>query len=227
MFFYIVLLYITLLILSIMYLPPAYSILTALLIIYWIDQYLLYMISYSYQDKNIPRYSSEQMIQLLQHGDIINSTPYLRQQNKNKYFNYMFAHVSIVIEEDNKKYVVESYHDYKTSNFIPPSRIIKKGVFNKNQNWYVVKVPLEEFFLLDRTQCYCIYRHPNPKLIKYDPSMIKLPEEGGRYYCTLTVSDILLENNIINKSMQIYPYRTTELLDALASKGYKNFYCVH
>ncbi len=217
----------TILIFSLMYLPPVYSILAALLIVYWIDQYLLYSISYSYQNKNLARYSTEQMIQLLQHGDIINSTPYVRQQNKNKYFNYMFAHVSIVIEEDNQKYIVESYHDYNTPNFIPSSRILKQGTFNKNQHWCVVKIPLAEYFLLDRTQCYCIYRHPNPKPIKYEPSMITIPKEGERYYCTLTISDILLKNNIIDKSLQIYPYRTTELLDALGSKGYKSFYCVH
>ncbi len=211
-----------------------YIALLLFIIIVVITQYDINHKSFFYKnDPRIPRYTSEKCLQEFQHGDIINNvtfdnnTPYCLF----RYFNYRFSHCALVIEENGKKYVYESYN--AKSEWDPTCIISISDSYNYGTNWAIRKTLLIKYIKLNPTQCIRIYRPPSsqpPLLIPPDGNTFKpiyVPILNQHiYYCTLLIGDILSYNKIIPDSTHVFRYQTHDLIDKIEKAGYTSFLCI-
>jgi hypothetical protein len=232
MLFQYLFLYLLLVVCSFYLFTPLYAISIVIIIIIVINEYILPDISYSFQEKNIPRYTKEQMLHTIKHGDIITTCPYKKQKNMSRYFNHGFSHMCIVVEEQGQKWVIESYKDDSIDGFFPPHRVIADIIKSKEpfqseiKNWYKIKTPFIEYLLLDQNTCYCIYRHPTNPPIHVTEDMYYYPQQTINY-CTLLVGNILYKNGVIPKSSKYFRYQTNEIIQFLSDAGYESFYLLH
>lgn len=192
-----------------------------------------YRKSYFYKDNHsIPRYSPEELYHECKHGDIIFNCRYYNPSINifYHYFNYRISHGVMIIEENNKKYVLET-----NGSEIPwnSERImsISNDIYNNSCTWDIRKTLLIEYVKIWNTQILHIYRQPthippiqlpNNMTTFYPISISKI----NIYYCTLLIGDILVHNHIIPTSTKLFRYQTSDLIYELKKSGYTSFLCI-
>ena len=172
---------------------------------------------------NYPKYNEHQLHNELKHGDILFSHEY---NSHNviinfflKYFNYNISHGSLIVEENDVKYVIEA-NPGETS--LSKDYIIT--TFNTlNGLWTITKMPLIEYLKIYGTFIYVVFRKENILLTHYN---IIEPSSKSIYYCTMMVGDIIEKNGLIPKTNRLFRYRPTELITLLKENGYTSFYSI-
>jgi len=185
-------------------------------------------VSFYLNNTAIPRYTKDQLYHELRHGDIINNSDFDSCKYKKifsiwYYINYGIAHMMIILEENNEKYVLEC---------IPESLLMndKNIVYSENSiecNWYIVKTPLMEYLSTCETQVMRVFRNSVkldisiPKRSFVDLKIVKIT------YCTLLIGDILVNNNIIPRSIKLFRHKTDDIISQLQKNGYESFLLIY
>jgi hypothetical protein len=192
---------------------------------YLLIQYLFRAV-FKKMAKDATPVSMEQLYDYLKHGDIVNTN----SMNINRrsfydvfyYFNSGLCHCMLIIEENGVKYVI---HTHANNYPIYKPRILdtyREDVLSSE--WHIVKEPLIEFLHTSEHSLYHIYRPPpnkKPIRIKQLSFSPKTVFNKSIYYCTLMISDLLVQHGHIPPSNKYYSYRTDELVQSLKHNGYK------
>jgi len=180
-----------------------------------------------YKDEIIAKYNKEELYDYLRHGDIIitKNIPYKYEMiNSLKYFNYRLSHSSLIIEENNEKYIVDaSWINY--NKYTLDSKICEFT----NTKWFLSKIPLKEY--LDKDNILIRLLRNNKKL-KIDIDIKNIYNDitiinKKVFYCTIFIGNILSQNNIIKKSNKLFPYRTNDFINLLKDEGFESFILVY
>jgi hypothetical protein len=170
--------------------------------------------------KNIPRHDIYEVESILKHGDVIFINNYyvhnLPVYLTKTVINFRNNHSAIIIEEDHKKYVIESNKDFLFTNHI---QISHQSYFAK---WNIFKIPLLEYlntypftlirFFRNETNSFTIKND-----ITFEPILNKF------YYCNVLTGDLLKQNGLIPSSTKLFRYRARELIELLQQNGYKGY----
>lgn len=208
------------------YFKPIYAIFLFILL-FLCFEYHIYIKSIIYKDETIPKYNKEELYDYLKHGDIVitKNIPFEYEiLNSLKYFNYRLSHFSLIIEENNEKYIVDAswinYNKY-TLDF--------KICELTNTKWFLSKIPLKEY--LDKDNILIRLFRNNKKLkidIENIDNDIIIPIINKKFfYCTILIGNILSQNNIIKKSNKLFPYRTNDFINLLKDEGFESFILVY
>lgn len=149
------------------------------------------------------------------HGDIIFTKDYTHYdivEEFTMYFNYGLAHTSILVEENGIKYMINATPGHCDNHIVQKYKYV--GI-----KWVIVKEPLLDFLL--KYKCiYNVFRHKNPKPIKW--TLRKSPK-----YCSHVIGSLLYDANIISTSGLLNTYTPDGLVELLYENGYKSFTFKH
>lgn len=205
---------------------PLYQAFLAFTLFILVTQFMHYRWSYSYcNNPSIPRYTIEDCEQRLQHGDVLNNNYFKNGDRTNflkfQWFNYRLSHLVIVIEEEGKKYILESV----SGNNFDPKRCI--GYWDspnrKRSRWYITKQPLHEYLLVNYCQVIRVLRHPRGKdMMIPKGSLNSFQPNVGIVYCTMFVGKMLAVNGYIKECHRLFSYRTTPFIEQMMSNGFRD-----
>ena len=185
----------------------------------------VYYYAYEYLSHHATPFSMEQLYHFVKHGDVINTNSIPTKQpfyGMYRYFNYSIAHCLLIIEENGEKYVL---HTHPNTYPVNTSHIL--NTFTEDiisSEWHLVKEPLLEFLHTSEHSLYHIYRPPpnkKPIRIKQLSFCPKTLFNKPFYYCTLMISDLLVQHGHIPPSSRYYTYRTDEFVQSLKHNGYQ------
>lgn len=218
------------------YLKPIYAILFFIFIYSLTQSYIDNRCNFYKNNQSIPIYTKEELYKELKHGDIV-SNVYINHKYPYylKYFNFFMAHLLLVIEENNEKYVIDTTNEYTNEKNIIIKKEVDNIVTNSKKIWYIKKTPLLEYLSNDiiKKQSIIIFRNPAIKLsldssnFDFTPT-IDIPFFNLKtYYCTVLVGDILVKNKIISPSTKLFRHQTNDIIDQLQEKGYECFTLIY
>jgi len=141
-----------------------------------------------------------------------------------KFFNHGISHMCIIKEINHIKYL---YHVIPKSYYISihKKNIIKTFKPNRKDKWFIMKEPLIEVLLKNKTSIYQIFRHQLNKqiTINIDKNHYK---NNSIYYCTIFIGELLVNNKIIDNTDTYFKHTPDEIIDSLYKSGYKSNYIV-
>jgi hypothetical protein len=180
------------------------------------------------KNSRIPRYIPEDLEKELKNGDVLCTTNFESYLYGNLYFNYKMAHCSLVVEQDQIKYVIEHIPKHHIWN---PTREVKSEKANFGEKWALRKTPLYEYLKLNPSLVIMVYRNPSPmNKISFPDATCEFKSlfihEKKFLYCTMLIGRILSYNKHIQTSKKLFPYQTNDLLDDLKHAGYSSFLCI-
>ncbi len=212
-----------LIILTGMLLPISISyrilIITSLFLLF---QYTLYYNSAWNLRDSLPNVKSKDLYDLFQDGDVIMSNvyPYTKQPNRYiaSFLNCGLIHNFLITEENGIKYVMSGHMDPECAQ---EKRLLVKVKTINNRDFYVYKEPLMEYLLQNRNNyIHQIYRHPTCP-IKITSDDMTWNENERIYYCTHTLTHILVRKGKMQKRALNMSYRPQRLVDELKKHGYQ------
>jgi hypothetical protein len=216
-------------ILLLYYFKPIYAIFL-FIILFTCFEYHTYKKSIIYKDETIPKYNKEELYDYLKHGDVLicKFIPYQYKFSFYNYLNYNLSHFSLIIEENNEKYIVDAIQDRFLLDI--NRKYIKKKIKSdiSFDNWNLVKVPLKEYLYHDMI-LQVIRRDKNIEIkdILNTKELIIPLLNIKYYYCCIFIGDILSKNNIIKKSTKLFPYVPNELIKLLKDEGFNSFLLIY
>lgn len=193
---------------------------------YLFIQYL-FRIIYKQMAKDSTPVSMEQLYHYLKHGDVVNTNSmsiYRRSfYDIFYYFNSGLCHCMLIIEENGVKYIIHT-HANNYPIYKPRIHDTYKGDL-LSLEWHLVKEPLMEFLHTSEHSLYHIYRYGGyKKPIRIQPRhMVIRPSYficHELYWCTLFISDLLIDQGHIPPETKFMNYRTDGLIYNLLQNGY-------
>lgn len=180
------------------------------------------------KNTRIPRYKPEDLENELKNGDVLCNANFEFYVYQNIFFNYKMAHCSLVIEQNNVKYVLEHIPKHHIWN---PDRQLKSDKVNLGTKWCLRKTPLYEYLKLNPSLVIMVYRpppHMNKMTFPENTCELKslFIHDQKLLYCTMFIGRILSYNKFIQPSKKWFPYQTNDLLDSMKDSGYSSFLCI-
>lgn len=179
---------------------------------------IVYMYKTCNSNANIPQYTNSQMHNILQHGDIMTMRRVRPILSHTLFCNERYMHCSLIIEENNTKYVVEA---------VPNKPVLSHYIMTTkpsliNNTWYITKTPLLEYLLVNSMYSYRVYRSPIPQTftLHHDDYYGITP---SILVCTVYIGKILERKGLIQKSNYSISYRTDKFINTLEQSGYTGF----
>ena len=176
--------------------------------------------------KNIPRYNAYEVESILKHGDVIcinnyhvNSVISFPKYLSKSIINFRNNHCAIIIEEDHKKYVIESNHNLDLFR----NHVRSSFTCHNNLNWDIHKTPLIEYLIAYPLTLIRFFRNESKPFRIQDSDLVIHPLYNKYFYCTLFTGDLLYKNGLIPSSNKIFRYRPREIIDLLQKNGYDGY----
>ena len=209
------------LILCLLYLPVMYAMLVWVILFTCGMCYLIYY-SHSTHYQNIPRHRPHEVESMLKHGDVIFTSNYhvsgAMTYISKAVINFRCNHTSIIIEENNQKYVIETNKDKLFSR-----HIFKTYRSKLNNTWNAYKIPLREFLISYPSVVIRIFRNEQVPFVFEIKDVYFEPIIDSYYYCSVLTGHLLEKNGLIPPAKKLFRYRARELISLLRQSGYKGY----
>jgi len=130
------------------------------------------------------------------------------------FINHSMFHVSMVVEENGKLFVLHSH--CADMNSIP--YILYQYTYF-GMKWHVIKEPLEKFVLENKKSYFQIVRSVVERPLRITKDMAITNK-----YCCHLIGNIMYENGLIEKDKRLLSYHPAFIFNQLRKKGYETVF---